>query len=78
MNNLTFGDEHIGYYETIAGGAGLSTPSSTFVDLVGACQTGRALSRRWATLARTVRCAHTHDEHPYHRPGGTLTATTTQ
>ncbi len=22
MNNLTFGDAHVGYYETIAGGAG--------------------------------------------------------
>ena len=26
MNNLTFGDEQLGYYETIAGGAGSRTP----------------------------------------------------
>ena len=22
MNNMTFGDDHVGYYETVAGGAG--------------------------------------------------------
>jgi len=22
MNSVTFGDEHVGYYETVAGGAG--------------------------------------------------------
>jgi len=27
MNNVTFGDENIGYYETVAGGAGaVSSP----------------------------------------------------
>ena len=26
MNNLTFGDEKMGYYETIAGGAGAVSP----------------------------------------------------
>ena len=28
MNNTTFGDKHVGYYETVAGGAGaVSSPS---------------------------------------------------
>ena len=34
MNNITFGDENFGYYETVAGGAargraGTGTPAST-------------------------------------------------
>lgn len=28
MNNVTFGDESIGYYETVAGGAGAVSISS--------------------------------------------------
>ena len=28
MNNFTFGNEHMGYYETIAGGAGADTINS--------------------------------------------------
>lgn len=31
MNNLTFGNEAIGYYETIAGGAGAGKHKSNFV-----------------------------------------------
>jgi hypothetical protein len=29
MNNLTFGDESFGYYETIAGGAGAGAPAQS-------------------------------------------------
>lgn len=29
MNNVTFGDESIGYYETVAGGAGAVSISSS-------------------------------------------------
>ena len=33
MNNITFGDETLGYYETVAGGAGAVSNSFTFVEI---------------------------------------------
>ena len=36
MNNVTFGDEYVGYYETVAGGAGaVSLLSLSFVVYLG-------------------------------------------
>jgi len=65
MNNFTFGDETMGYYETIAGceKKNFSCPngpkSKTF-----ACD---QRSRGWANLARTRCCPSPHDQHSYHR-----------
>ena len=34
MNNITFGDEGCGYYETVAGGAGAVSPKQHFIFLM--------------------------------------------
>jgi 5-oxoprolinase (ATP-hydrolysing) len=43
MNNLVFGDEHFGYYETICGGAG-ATPSAAGADAVHTHMTNTRLT----------------------------------
>ena len=35
MNNVTFGDEYVGYYETVAGGAGAVSSLPSFVIYLG-------------------------------------------
>ena len=37
MNNITFGDASVGYYETVAGGAGAVSEGRSLLRMGGAC-----------------------------------------
>ena len=54
MNNFTFGDEGMGYYETIAGGAGAGPGwhgrSGVHTHMTNTRITGGGLHRAWAEL----------------------------
>ncbi len=76
MNNLTFGNDRFGYYETIAGGAGNTTyyltvitdPTKKISKFVGSNgdngNNGNDKNNRgWSYLAWSQRGSHSHDEH---------------
>ena len=75
MNNVTFGDSQLSYYETVAGGSG-AVCNKIFIHILvkdhgfnifDVCH--KLPINEGCLLGRTWRCSYTYDEHENHRCG---------
>jgi len=66
MNNSTFGDEGLGYYETVAGGAGAGPGWHGRRRVLRVCSISARSSLQIFFLLQ--RRAHAYDQHAHHRP----------